>query len=74
MRRFQRAQVTLEISLTLIAVLLFVLGMLRIWFWLNDDLYQRQKDYISTRKDLGTWPIHESSELNDGVVFKGDVE
>ena len=72
MRRLQKAQVTLEISLTFVAVLLFLLGMLRIWFWFNDDLYQRQRDYISTRSNLGSWqPIH-TSNLTDAIVFNGE--
>ncbi|MCM8801117.1 MAG: hypothetical protein NC912_03780 [Candidatus Omnitrophica bacterium] len=66
-----RAQVSLEISISFVAILLFLLGMLRIWFWVNNDLIERQRDYISTRRDLGRWPIHQTRKLSDNIVFRG---
>ncbi len=73
MTRFQRAQVSIEISLAFVVVLLFLICMLRIWFWSNSDLYERQRDYINTRSATsGTWPMHESRELSDNIVFRGE--
>lgn len=72
MKRWPKAQVSLEVSLVFVAVLLFLLGMMRVWFWGNRDLYQRQNNYINTRSATqGTWPIHETADLNDDIVFRG---
>ena len=73
MRRFPRAQVSLEISLCFVAILLFLIYMLRIWFWANRELFTRQGDYINSRSATsGSWPIHSSAELSDGLVFRGE--
>lgn len=71
MRRLKQAQVSIELSLAFVAVLLFLMGMLRIWFWGNNELYTRQQDYINSRAaDDGKWPIH-TSTLSDNTIFHG---
>ena len=71
MRIAEQGQVSLEITIVFVAVLLFLLGMLRILFWGNNDLFLRQKDYDRTRDAQGRWPIHSSSNLSDDVIFRG---
>lgn len=72
MRRLKKAQVSLEVSLAFVAVLLFLLGMIRIWFWGNRDLYQRQSNYIATRSATqGIWPMHTTADFSDDIVFRG---
>ena len=68
MKKKQKAQVLLEITLVFVALLLFFVGMLNIWFWFNNDLVKRQKDYISSRDQRGRWPIHEP-EIKDEDIF-----
>ena len=73
MIRQKKARVCLEIALSFVAILLFLLGMLRIWFWSNEDLFERQTDYIATRSATkGEWPIHNTVELSDSIVFSGE--
>ena len=72
MKIFQKGQVSLEIALVFVAVLLFLLGMLRVFFWANNDLVARQKDYLQTRDEQGRWPIHRTANLTDDNVFKGN--
>ncbi len=64
-----KGQSSLEIALVLVAVLLFLLGMVRIFFWGNTDLIKRQKDYLKSRGIAGTWPVHRTSSLSDGNIF-----
>lgn len=71
MKIFQKGQVSLEIALVFVAVLLFFLGMLRVFFWANNDLVARQNDYQQTRDEQGRWPVHTSNPLNDDTVFRG---
>lgn len=65
-----KGQATLEIALIFVAVLLFLLGMLRIFFWANNDLMARQRDYMQTRDEQGRWPIHSSANLDDQTIFR----
>lgn len=72
MNKFKQAQASIELSLSFVVVLLFLLGMLRVWFWGNNELYSRQQDYINTREaNDGNWPVH-SSNLSDDIIFHGD--
>jgi hypothetical protein len=64
-------QSSLEITGVFVALLLFLLGMLRIWFWGNNDLIRRQSDYIRTRGLNGTWPIHTTIPISDSLLFSG---
>ena len=66
----KKSQVSLEIAISFIVILLFLIGMVRIWFWGNSDLLKRQDDYINTRSARhGHWPIHNTDELDDSKVF-----
>ncbi len=47
--RFFRGQVTLELTIGLVASLIFLLGTVQIFFWFNRCLVERQQAYESTR-------------------------
>lgn len=71
MQRLARAQVSLELALVFVALLGFLLGMLRIFFLANNDLVARQNRYLETRDERGRWPIYDSRPLSDDAIFRG---
>jgi hypothetical protein len=66
-----QGQSSIELSVVFVIILVFLLGMFRIWFWGNNDLYRRQNDYINTRGRNGTWPVHNTPALTDNWIFHG---
>lgn len=44
-RAFKRAQSTLEITVALVAVFIFLLGTVKIFVWVNEQMVLRQRDY-----------------------------
>lgn len=67
----RKGQSSLEIAVVFTVLLLFLLGMLRIWFWGNNDLIRRQQEYIDSRSYNGTLPAHNTTTLSDSMVFQG---
>lgn len=66
-----KGQTSLEITLVFVALLLFLLGMLRIFFWGNNDLIMRQRGYINSRGNQGALPTHTTTPLSDSMIFRG---
>jgi hypothetical protein len=69
-KSFNRAQTSIEVVAAFVAILLFLLGIIRIWIWGNNDLWRRQNDYRRSRDASGRWPIHQSQPLSDSTVFR----
>lgn len=52
--RIKTGQVTLELALIFICLVLLLFGSLKIFFWANDRFVSRQKGYEATRVDAGS--------------------
>lgn len=52
----KNAQVSLEIALSLICILLLLLGTLKVCLWVNQRFVLRQRDFETTRTNLGSVP------------------
>ncbi len=61
------AQVSLELSLTLAALCLFIISTVIIFVWFNDTLAKRQEDYDRTRTAAGSTP-------EDGGYYEVQVD
>jgi hypothetical protein len=48
-KNLEKAQASLEMAITIIAVLIFFLGCIRLFFWVNERLVLRQERYEATR-------------------------
>ena len=49
----KRAQVSLELALAFISIFLLLFGTLNLFFWMNERLVLRQRDYEETRVKAG---------------------
>lgn len=50
----KQAQVSLELALVLICVFLLLLGSLKVFFWVNERLVKRQRDFETSRVSAGS--------------------
>ena len=70
MKRFNyKGQSSLEIAISFGVLILFLVGMLRIFFWGNNTMLERQKNYISSRSRDGIWPLPATTPLSDTRLF-----
>jgi len=73
-------QVTLEISLVFMAVVFFLLGILRIWLWSNYNIVESQHKFNQTRVEAGSpstpgeLPTDLNKLLTEDWLFKGQWE
>lgn len=76
-----RGQSTLEVAITFIVVVLLVGGIIKIWFWANNQIVERQLSYNATRVTAGTssdtyklqWPVYAPPDLKENEVLSGDI-
>ena len=57
-----KAQVSLELSIALISVLILLLGSLNVFVWVNQRLVWRQRDYEDTRVKAGSTTLDSTLE------------
>ena len=70
-------QSTLEVALTVIIIVILIGGIVKIWFWSNNQIVERQLRYNATRVAAGTavdtyklkWPVYTPSELKESDVL-----
>lgn len=73
----EKGQSTLEVALTVIVVVILIGGIIKIWFWANNQIVERQLRYNATRVAAGTavdtyklnWPVYAPGELKEGEVL-----
>ena len=82
----KKAQVSLEIAIIFISIVLFLLGVIRIWVWSQSQLIGRQKSFNSTRVEAGTvekedeikplvWPVYKPQKLEEKwVIIKSPLK
>ena len=62
----KKAQATLEVTLVIIAMVLLLAGITKIWVWGNKQIVNRQMKYNASRVKAGTskedykkvWPVY----------------
>lgn len=75
--RNKKGQSTLETALTVIIIFLLIGGIIKIWFWANNQIVERQLRYNNTRVAAGTssdtyqlqWPVYAPPHLNEDEVL-----
>lgn len=75
--RKRRGQGTLETVIAFIMIILFLGGIIKIWFWANNQIVKRQLRYNATRVAAGTssdayklyWPVYTPDELTEDDVL-----
>ncbi|MCK9603362.1 MAG: pilus assembly protein [Candidatus Omnitrophica bacterium] len=70
------AQVTVELALVFVALILLLFGILKFWINFNENLVQRQPPYNASRvtagsSDPGQWPVSTQQPLTESSVFGG---
>ena len=50
-KQISKGQVTMELTIGIIAVIIFLLGMSNAWVWFNKCLVERQEAYQDSRLD-----------------------
>jgi hypothetical protein len=78
--RCKKGQSTLELAVVFISMILLMGGMIKIWFWSNNQIVERQLRYNATRvaagQPLGTgytpvWPVYTPANLQVKDVILG---
>jgi hypothetical protein len=72
-----RGQGILEMTFVIIIMVLFLGGIINIWFWANNQMVRRQIEYNSSRVIAGTsadaynlqWPMNRPEELGEERVL-----
>lgn len=64
-----KAQGTLETVISFIIIILFLGGIIKIWFWANNQIVQRQVRYNDTR--VGAGHSSDTYKLNDPNPTQG---
>ncbi|MFH0763272.1 MAG: hypothetical protein V1925_05235 [Candidatus Omnitrophota bacterium] len=77
----KKGQATLETALAFIIIILFLGGIIKIWFWANNQIVQRQVRFNETRVAAGTssdtyklesnWPVYTPPALKEEDVLLG---
>ena len=73
----KRGQGTLEFSLTMIITIVLLYSIVKIWFWANNQIVNRQLEYNDSRVIAGTaldnynlvWPVYKTPELKEEDVI-----
>ena len=60
----EKAQGTLELTITLIAVVLLLMGITRVFIWLNSTMIDRHRNYTNTRTNYDSVDFYEPVPLN----------
>jgi len=60
-----KAQVTLEMAIALIGVLILLFGTLNLFIWVNKRLVERQQDYENTRVTAGSSATADEIQVNE---------
>lgn len=71
----ERGQVSLEITIAFIALFILLLGSVKIFVWLNEQMVLRQEDYESTRVAGGSSNSEVQVDESDYPkldIFEGD--
>lgn len=71
-----KAQVTVEVALVFVAIIMLLFGVLNIWLNFNQNLVERQPPYNATRVEAGSsnpgvWPVSQQTSLTEEDVFGG---
>jgi hypothetical protein len=75
--RNRRGQSALEAMVTFVVTILLLWGIIKIWFWANNQIVERQLKYNDTRVAAGTsldsyklvWPVYKPPELTQEEVI-----
>lgn len=72
----KRAQVSVEVALVFVAIILLLYGILQFWLNFNQNLVQRQPPYNASRvtagsSEPGKWPVSTQQPLTEESVFGG---
>jgi len=72
----RRAQVSVEVALVFVAIILLLYGILQFWLNFNQNLVQRQPPYNASRvaagsSEAGKWPVSQQMPLTEESVFGG---
>ena len=72
----KRAQVSVEVALVFVAIIMLLFGILQFWLNFNQNLVQRQPPYNASRvaagsSDPGRWPVSTQQPLTEESVFGG---
>ncbi len=70
----KEAQVSVEVALVFVAVIMLLFGILQFWLNFNQNLVQRQPSYNSSRvaagsSEPGKWPVSSQKPLTEESVF-----
>lgn len=70
------AQVTVEVALVFVVLVLLLFGILQFWLNFNQNLVQRQPPYNASRVNAGSsepgkWPVSSQEPLTEEKVFGG---
>lgn len=74
--RRKDGQVTVEVALVFVALILLLFGILKFWLNFNENLVQRQPPYNASRvtagsSEPGQWPVSSQKALTESSVFGG---
>ncbi|RJP27424.1 MAG: hypothetical protein C4533_08185 [Candidatus Omnitrophota bacterium] len=72
----KNGQTVLETAIVMIAMIILLGGILQFWFWSNNQIIRRQREYNETRVQAGTspllsfmyqmqWPLEREEEITD---------
>ena len=64
-RKRTKAQVSLELSIALIGILILLFGAFNVFMWVNKRMVQRQKDYESSRVSAGSAGSAAEHQVNE---------
>lgn len=64
----KKGQAILEVSISFILLIVLLCGILKVWFWFNNNMVKRQVGYNATRVQAGTsrddytlhWPLYQN--------------
>lgn len=72
-----KGQATLEMTIVIIIIVLFLGGIINIWAWANTQIVKRQLRYNASRVVAGTstdvyvlqWPVYAPDNLTEDMVL-----
>jgi uncharacterized protein (UPF0333 family) len=73
----QKGQASLETAIAFVMVILLLAGIIKMWFWANNQIVQRQVRYNASRVAAGTagdnytlqWPVYQPPSLTEEEVL-----
>ncbi len=74
--RNRRAQVTIEVAVVFVTLIMLLYGILNVWLNFNQNLVNRQPPYNVTRVEAGSsnpgvWSVSTQTPLTEEDVFGG---